>query len=226
MRTLSDTQVRSLLLAAQGTRYEALFWLAVSTGLREGELLGLRWSDLDWKTHSLHVQRQLQRLDGQYVFPEPKSAAGRRVIVVGETMIQKLRAHLNILEAERREAGDRWQENDLIFSSSLGTPWDKRNMFKYYKIFLKKAGLPDIRFHDLRHTAATLMLQQGVHPKIVQERLGHSDITLTLNTYSHVLPAMQEEAASKLDELLTPIDVSRQLKSIEEQEASYQVETA
>ena len=93
-------------------------------------------------------------------------------------------------------------------------------MYKDFKDTLKKAGLPDIRFHDLRHTAATLMLQQGTHPKIVQERLGHSDISLTLNTYSHVLPSMQEEAAEKMDEILVPIDVSESLKKVEEQSSS------
>lgn len=101
-----------------------------------------------------------------------------------------------------------------MFPSSVGTPWDHRNVVKYYKRFLQDAGLPNIRFHDLRHAAATMMLQQGVHPKIVQERLGHADITLTLNTYSHVLPGMQEEAAGKMDELLTPIDIGSEMDQI------------
>jgi integrase len=131
-----------------------------------------------------------------------------------------LRDHIKILQQERIEAGDRWEENDLIFPSSIGTPWDNRNMYKYYKRFLEEAGLPDIRFHDLRHTAATLMLQQGVHPKVVQERLGHADITLTLNTYSHVLPAMQEEAAEKLDQLLTPIEISQEIDQMGENQIS------
>ena len=222
MQTLTDTQVRSLLLAAQGTRYEILLWMAVATGLRQGELLGLRWSDLDWQTRSLHVQRQLQRQPGNGLrFTPPKSAAGRRVIVLGEATIKKLRQHNVLLQAERRQAGEAWQENDLVFPSSTGTPWDHRNVFRYFKRFLTKAALPDIRFHDLRHTAATLMLQQGVNPKIVQERLGHADITLTLNAYSHVLPAMQQEAAEKLDELLTPIDISEHMARLRERQPSY-----
>ena len=93
----------------------------------------------------------------------------------------------------------------MIFPSTLGTPLDPRNLFRDFKAILEQANLPDIRFHDLRHTAATLMLQQDVHPKVVQERLGHSDISLTLNTYSHVLPNIQEEAAEKLDQLLAPM---------------------
>ena len=102
----------------------------------------------------------------------------------------------------------------MIFSTRIGTPMFPANMYKDFKILLKQLDLPDIRFHDLRHTAATLMLQQGIHPKIVQERLGHSDISMTLNTYSHVLPSMQEEAAEKLDELLRPIDVTAKIKKI------------
>ena len=114
--------------------------------------------------------------------------------------------------------GDAWEENNLIFPSPKGTPLDQSNMDKVFKECLQEAGLPEIRFHDLRHTAATLMLQQGIHPKVVQERLGHSDISLTLNTYSHVLPSMQDEAAEKMDELLTLTDVSEDLKKIKKDE--------
>lgn len=105
---------------------------------------------------------------------------------------------------------------DLIFSTRLGTPLDPSNIVTYFKELLIKAGLPDIRFHDLRHTAATLMLQQGIHPKVVQERLGHSQISMTLDIYSRVLPSMQAEAAEKMDELLLPIDVTEELASINE----------
>jgi integrase len=221
MKVLNDVQVRTLLLTAKGTRFETLLWLAISTGLREGELLGLRWSDLDWKSRQLQVKRQLQRIKGGVVFTEPKSAAGKRVIVLGKVIVEKLQEHIQFQQAERKQAGENWKENDLIFPSVWGTPLDNSNMVKNFKVFLKQAGLPDIRFHDLRHTAATLMLQQGVHPKVVQERLGHADITLTLNTYSHVMPSMQDEAAEKLDELLTVIDVSGEIKKMGEHKAVY-----
>ncbi len=224
MNTLNDSQVRVFLSAAKDLRYEALFWMAVSTGLREGELFGLRWSDLDWEKKHLRVQRQLQWIQGKgMVFTEPKTASGKRMIVLSTGMIAKLREHLNYQQMERVSAGNRWQENDLLFPSTLGTPMDPSNMYKDFKDTLRKAGLPDIRFHDLRHTAATLMLQQGTHPKIVQERLGHSDISLTLNTYSHVLPSMQEEAAEKMDEILVPIEVSEVLNKIKEPSSSYSV---
>ncbi len=207
MLTLTDSQVQTFLLAARGTRFEMIYLLALTTGLRAGELLGLRWTDLDWVSCRLQVKRQLQRLFGGQglVFSEPKSSAGRRVIVLGRYTLEKLREHYNTQQLARQFAGDRWQENDLIFTSTIGTPLDLRNVYREYKGILKQASLPDLRFHDLRHTAATLMLQQGIHPKVVQERLGHSQISLTLDTYSHVLPSMQEDAAQKLDDLVMPV---------------------
>lgn len=226
MRTLTDAQDRSFLSVAEHNRFNVLYWLAVTTGLRQGELLGLKWSDLDWNNHRLRIVRQLQRLPGGLEFTEPKSAAGRRVIALGASTLEKLRKQQDIQSEARQRAGGSWKENDLIFPTPLGTPTDPSNLYHGFKELLKKAGLPDIRFHDLRHTAATLMLRQGVHPKVVQERLGHSDITLTLNTYSHVLPAMQDEAAEKLDTLLTPIDVSEEIKRLGESAEKYMVRSA
>jgi integrase len=211
MKTLADTQVQTLLLAVRGTRYEALYLLAVTTGMRQGELLGLRWSDLDWVTRQVKVQRQLQRLPGNgMVFSEPKSASGRRVIALGSASIEILREHYKYQQLERLAAGERWIENDLIFPTIIGTPCEGSNLIRNFKSLLRKNNLPSIRFHDLRHTAATLMLQQGIHPKVVQERLGHSQISMTLDTYSHVLPSMQEEAAQKIDELIIPVAVRLQ----------------
>ncbi|MCJ7583660.1 MAG: site-specific integrase, partial [Anaerolineales bacterium] len=150
------------------------------------------------------------------ILVEPKSAAGKRLIVLSSATVKVLRNHMNIQQEEKLIAGENWQENDLVFPSTLGTPLDPSNMSRDFKNTLKMAGLPNIRFHDLRHTAATLMLQQGTHPKIVQERLGHSDVSLTLNTYSHVLPSLQEDAAEKMDEILVPIEVSDELKKLSE----------
>ncbi|MCX6083291.1 MAG: site-specific integrase [Chloroflexi bacterium] len=222
MNTFDENQVRSLLSVVQGTRSDALYYIAITTGMRQGELLGLKWSDIDWRNRSIHVQRQVQRTSkGGLGFCEPKSEAGKRTIVLGRTVFDKLRAQIDILEKEKAEAGDKWQEFDLIFPSTVGTPLDHRNVYRDYKEILNVAGLPDLRFHDLRHTAATLMFKQGVHPKVVQERLGHADITLTLNTYSHVLPSMQDEAAEKMDEMLNIIDVSKELKKVKDAQPSY-----
>jgi len=203
MKILMADQVGVFLDAAKDTKYEVVYWLAITTGMREGELLGLKWSDLDWENKRLQVQRQVQRVrDVGLVFSEPKTAAGKRLIVLSTTVMVKLSEQKNHQEFIKQFAGYRWKENNLIFTSTVGTPVDWRNMYREFKSILKKADLPDIRFHDLRHTAATLMLQQGIHPKVVQERLGHSNISLTLNTYSHVLPSMQDAAAEKMDEFL------------------------
>jgi integrase len=207
LQTLTDQQVRSLLNQVHASRYEALFLVAVTAGLREGEILGLKWSDLDLTTGRLMIQRQLQRLQGAgLVFSEPKSRAGKRVVVLGSETLARLQSHRLLQRREKLLAGSNWHENDLIFPSSIGTPSEPRNIYRRFKMALKNAGLPDLRFHDLRHTAATLMLQQGIHPKIVQERLGHASIMLTLNTYSHVLPSIQAEAAQKMDNLLMPLE--------------------
>ena len=221
MKTLNDYQVRQLIQVAESEQMRLLLWVAVVTGLRQGELLGLKWSDLDWMSRRIQIQRQVQRRKGDgLVFCEPKSASGRRVIVLGKSTLDKLREYKNNQLKERILLGEKWQDNDLIFPSPIGTPLDPSNVLKAYKDCLKRAGLPNLRFHDLRHSAATLMLQQGVNPKIVSERLGHSDISLTLNTYSHVLPPMQEEAAEKMDDLLTLIEVSDEFNVIIETEKS------
>jgi len=215
MKTLTDSQARTFLIAAKESRYEMLYWLAISTGMRQGELLGLKWADLDWINGSLQVQRQLQRIDGQgLVFSEPKSSASNRSVFISATMLDRLRNHLDFQLREKRLLGESWHENDLMFPSTTGTPADHRNLYRDFKKILKRAGLPNIRFHDLRHTAATLMLEQGVHPKVVQERLGHADITMTLNTYSHVMPSMQESAAEKMDALLNMVDITSEINEI------------
>jgi integrase len=215
MKVLNAAQARTLLGSAKGSRLDALLWLALTTGLREGEILGLKWSDVDWTTRKLMVQRQLQRLKEKgLIFTEPKSISGRRVVTLSIDITSKLRGHRTIQSYERLFAGNRWHENDLIFPSSFGTPLDPRNLFRQFKDLLKEAKLPNIRFHDLRHTAATLMLQQHTHPKVVQERLGHSDISLTLNTYSHVLPDIQDEAAEKISQVLLAVEDNRNELSV------------
>jgi integrase len=206
---LNLEQALSLLSFLAGSRFETLYYLALTTGLREGELLGLKWSDLDWTTCKLMVQRQVQRIPHEGLqLVEPKSKASRRAITLGDQALEKLRAHIKLQQQERLFAGDRWKENDLIFPSTIGTPMEPRNLIRFHDATLAKIGLPPIRFHDLRHTAATLMLLQGTNPKIVQERLGHASIQLTMDTYSHVLPDMQGDIANRMDALLTPIPVS------------------
>jgi integrase len=203
---LDADQVKGLLLACKGTRWEALFCLAVTSGMREGELLGLKWMDIHWDRGQLQIQRQLQRIPGQgLVFSEPKTASSRRNLALGKEMVAKLRAHADLQERERCLAGKTWQEHNLVFPTLRGAPIDPSWLYHFYKRLLKQAGLPDISFHDLRHTAATLMLGWGIHPKVAQERLGHAHISYTLGTYSHVLPPLQLEAAEKMDGLIQSV---------------------
>lgn len=219
MKTLNETQVRNLLLAAKGTGLEALLHITVTTGLRMGEVIGLKWEDLDMTSGTLRVQRQVQREKNKgLVFSQPKSTKSRRVIILGPTAILKLKHHYHQQHWSRLIAGDRWEENDLIFPNTIGKPMEHNRLLKDFKEILKLAGLPIIRFHDLRHTAATLMLQAGIHPKIVQETLGHADISLTMNTYSHALPTLQKEAAEKMDELVSLIEVAADESSIVKRE--------
>ena len=202
-KVLNIDQVKVFLQICRGTRWEALFCLAITTGMRIGELLGLRWIDIDWERGQLQVLRQLQRIPRQgLIFSEPKTASSRRNITLGREMMAKLRAHAELQQQEKCLVGENWRENNLVFPTGIGTPMDPHRLFDSYKQLLKQAGLPDCRLHDLRHTAATLMLGWGIHPKVVQERLGHARISHTLGTYSHVLPSIQVEAAEKMDELV------------------------
>ena len=209
MKIYDEGQISQFLVAAKGNRFEALYHLAISTGMRQGELLGLLWTDLDWLKQTLHVQRQLRKVPGKgYSFQPPKTKYGRRMITLGSNTIQKLREHQRLNQEERIEAGIRWQENNLIFPSTVGTPMEQRNLHRDFKSIIKKAGLPDIRFHDLRHTAASIMLNHGVPVIVVSRRLGHSKPSITLDIYGHLIPGMQAEIAEQIDELITPVEIA------------------
>jgi integrase len=161
------------------------------------------WSDVDWDKKRLHVNRQLRRVrEKGLIFQELKTKTAQRVIFLGDAGILKLEHHRAIQEQQKLVAGSRWQDQNIVFPSTIGTPLGPRNLYRHFIKTTEKVGLPRIKFHDLRHTAATLMLKEGIHPKVVQERLGHSTVTLTLDVYSHVIPSMQEEVAEKLDGLL------------------------
>lgn len=202
-RPLSPEEVSRFLEAAKDDRLYALYVLAVSCGLRLGELLGLKWDDVDLAKGAIRVARQLQWIKGTGpVFSEPKSAKARRTIVLPANVQAVLRRHRTRQAEERLKLGDVWQDWGLVFTTTIGTPLDPRSVYDSFYPLLEKARLPRIRFHDLRHTCATLLLAQGVHPKIVQEQLGHSQVNLTLDTYSHVTAPMLQEAAEKMDAIL------------------------
>jgi integrase len=193
-----------LLEAAKDDRFECLYGLSLMCGLRMGEALGLKWSDINLEAGTLRVHRQLQRMreGGGLVFSEPKNAS-RRTIDLPQRAVEALRSHRKRQAEEQLRAGSKWQDNGLVFATGKGTPMDAQNIVnRYFKLLLKRAGLPDIRWHDLRHTCATLLLSRGTHPKLVQHLLGHASIQLTLDRYSHWIPSMGRHAAEGMDEAL------------------------
>ena len=211
IQPLSVEQVQQLLAVTRDHRQEALFLLALATGMRRGELLGLKWQDINFQAEMLQIRRILTRVPTKvkkpqgatYVEAEPKTEKGRRSILLPQFVLEALKQHRARQSEARLKAGVEWQEHDYVFCTSVGTHLHPtRDVLNQLKVLLAKAGLPAIRFHDLRHSSATMLLSMGVHPKIVQEILGHSQISMTLDTYSHVLPTMQKEAMSKLNELL------------------------
>lgn len=203
MKVLTVGEVNRFLKTAQDDPLYALYVVAVASGLRQGELFALKWSDFNKEAGTIQVQRQLQWVRGEVQFREPKTARSRRTVELPANVIKVLEKHKEEQASQRLAAGDDWHDIGLIFTSRLGTPLHRSNMLQrsFYPL-LKRAGLPKIRFHDLRHTAATLLFEQGVNSKVVQERLGHSQISMTLDIYSHVLPTMQQEAANKLGAIL------------------------
>lgn len=203
MTALTPEQVSLFLAAARGDRLEALYVAAVTTGMRQGELLALRWSDVDLETRTVRVRATLMVTKGGFEFAEPKSARSRRQISLTLTAIAALRRHRAGQLEERLGAGSSWTDHDLVFASEIGGPLDGSNILRRsFHPLLHRAGLPRVRFHDLRHSAATLMLSRGVPLKIVSEILGHSQISLTADTYMHVTPGMQREAAAAVDAAL------------------------
>ena len=204
MRLLEPEQVKTLLEAARGDRLEALYVLAVTTGLRQGELLGLKWEDVDLEEGTLRVRRTLATAKDGPQLTAPKTKGSRRTVSLTQSATEALRSHLKLQLGEIDGAGSLWRENGLVFASETGEPLDRRNVTTHrFKPLLKRAGLPQVRFHDLRHTCATLLLSRNVNPKIVSEMLGHSSIAITLDTYSHVLPNMRDRAAKAMEEALS-----------------------
>lgn len=202
MKTFDAAQTARLLREAQGSRVYVPVVLAVTLGLRRGEVLGLMWSDIDLAAGRLSVRRaRLQTLTGPIV-KEPKTAKSRRAVDIPGSVIEILR-HWRAQQAqERLSAGPAYHDTGFVCTEEDGRPSNPVNVSRRFRKLLKRLGLPAIRFHDLRHTMASLLLAQGCHAKVVSERLGHASIAITLNTYSHVLPTLGQEAAQKLDTLL------------------------
>ncbi|HEY9854850.1 MAG TPA: tyrosine-type recombinase/integrase [Stenomitos sp.] len=186
----------------KGHRHEALYALTMALGLRQGEVLGLHWKDVDLKKKVLRVRVSLQRIDGKFQFVEPKTARSKRTLPIPDSVIAKLHSHRIRQLEERLMAADLWQETDLVFTSKVGAPLHGSNVTHEFQKLLDKAKLPRQRFHDLRHTCASILLAGNTHPRVVMEMLGHSQIAVTMNTYSHVMPTILHETADKMDRLL------------------------
>ncbi len=210
---LTEEQAQQLVIMSKASHYGTLIYLALITGLRESELLGLKWSDIDWKKGILHVQRQLHRVQGQgRVFVPPKTKAGRREIRLGQGTLERLAAHREEQDKQRILSGDLWEENNLIFPNRLGKPAACENMYKEHKRILKANGLPDIRFHGLRHTNISFLIDMGTPINTVQKRAGHSKASITTDTYGHSITRSEREAAERIDEWISPVAVKSQSK--------------
>ncbi len=200
----NEQQVASFLVASSGHRNETLYYLALATGMRRGELLGLKWEDIDWLKQRIMICRQVYHKDGGgFIFQEPKTKRGRRSVRVGAGTIEKLQQQQRKVDLLRQAARERWMENDLVFPAMNGTPQVGSHITHDFQYLVRRSGLPHIRLHDCRHTAATIMLNHGIPPVIVAGILGHS-LAVLMNTYAHFIPDMQEEAARLMDEVTSP----------------------
>ena len=205
MRVADMETLAAILGACDDPDFGRLIRLAVHTGLRAGELLGLKWADVSWD-HSL---LQVKRARNEFAvsgFAEPKTAAGRRAVAMSARELALLREHRAAQSGRRLMFGPAWSNNDLVFPRSDGSPESVSALARRWRALCERVGVTGVRFHDLRHTSATLALASGVHPKVVQERLGHSTISVTLDTYSHVLPSMQEDAALRIGNVMSVLD--------------------
>ena len=199
----SAEEARRFLKAIRGHRMEALYVLCLTIGLRQGEALGLRWEDVDLDSGKIQIRHALQRISRTYQLVEPKTNRNRRTVALPETTAVALWAHHARELNTKAEAGSRWEDWGLVFTTPRGTPLNRHNVTKEFQILLENAGLPRQRFHDLRHTCASLLLAQNVQARDVMEVLGHSQISLTMDTYSHVMPPALRNAASRMDEVLS-----------------------
>lgn len=203
MQTWSAEEASAFLAAAEGDELEALWRLAITTGMRRGELLGLKWSDVDFDGNALSVRRSLSRGDtSRLIEREPKTKAGRRRIALSAETVEALRRHRVRQLEYRLSVGGLYEDGGLVFTTPFGAHIHPNTLSRAFNRLIEKANVKRIRLHDLRHTSATLMMEANVNPKIVQERLGHSDITMTLGLYSHVTPHMQGAAADALETAL------------------------
>lgn len=199
-QVFGPNEARRFLEQALMDRYSALWQLALETGMRPGEYLGLKWSDIDFTNGTILVHQSLVwHKNGQWELASPKTETSNRQIILSSEMLESLISHKQQQDSERKAASNDWEEYGLVFTTVRGTPIRAENLKKrHFKPILKAAGLEDMRLYDLRHSTATILIAAGVPLKVVSERLGHADVSLTLRTYVHVLPSMQAQATDTL----------------------------
>jgi integrase len=204
MRPLSPDEAHKLMDAAHGDKLEALYILAVQTGMRQGELLALKWEDVDLNRGVVHVKRTLVRSRGRIALGEPKTKKSRRPVNLTNVAVEALKTHLGQQLEEIQRLGDLYRDDGLVFTSGVGTLVNPSNLRRRsFEPLLHRAGLPQIRFHDLRHTCATLLLSRNANPKLVQELLGHATVAITLDIYSLVIPRMGNLTARTMEDIFS-----------------------
>jgi integrase len=202
MRTWTPAELRGFLEFVSDDPYNAAWVLAANTGMRRGEVLGLRWQDIDFDRRRLAIRQTIISIDYRVKISEPKTARGRRSVALDSGTIAALRAHRATQNQLKLMLGEAWQDNDLVFCRDDGTPVHPDRFTQMFDKHVRDCGLPRIRLHDLRHTHATLALAAGIHPKVVSERLGHSTVAFTMDVYSHAIPSMEAEAAETIANLV------------------------
>jgi integrase len=202
MKTWSAKQLKAFLDSTSDRRLASLWRVLAMTGMRRGEICGLRWEDLDLEKGRLSVRRALIPHEDGVIVSEPKTARGRRQVALDEVTIGAFKAQAAQQIADRENADVAWDETGYVFTRDDGRPLHPQSVSRAFERAIAAAKLPRIRLHDLRHTHATMALAAGIHPKVVSERLGHATVSITLDTYSHAIPALQEEAAERIAELV------------------------
>jgi integrase len=204
MHPLSPVEARKLIEAVRGDKLEALYVLAVHTGMRQGELLALKWEDIDLIEEVIRIRHTLVRSGGRISIGEPKTKGSRRTVHLTDAAAEALKTHLEQQLEDIERLGDLYRDGGLVFTSGVGTLINPSNLRRRsFKPLLKRAGLPQIRFHNLRHTCATLLLSRNVHPKYVQELLGHATVAITLDTYSHMIPGMGNHTVRAMEDIFS-----------------------
>jgi integrase len=217
-----EHQVKALLNAVKGHRLKGVYWLAIFLGLRRGEVLGLLKENIDFEAKTITVDGSIQRIGKKLERTEPKTETSRRVLPMPEPVARVLRAHLVRVEADRSKAGETWEEHGYLFPSARGTPLESGNLLRHFKDVLAEAKLPaSTRFHDLRHWCASLLIASQVHPKAIQEILGHANIATTMNIYGHLLPNVLRDATDRIGAFAPDEGLEESEENSDESEDNY-----